>query len=222
VAALIAEHRALAEAIGDTPSEWACYRFAKKLREHKPLLDACLDRVAGALSDELPELGMDVAIDGSDLVAWANGQRFVRKGGPERETFSDPGCFVGTPERRQYAKGRRVLRLQAPRGGLRPHRPTARLESIRPVTPSYTPSPRCSTRSPIAASQPRRERWRPRRRRARVRALEERVRTIAASRPRHRAGRAPRRPDDARPPQRGARPSAGRSARALETAVCPR
>jgi len=42
-AALIREHVALSDALGGMPSEWACYRFAKKLREHKPLLDACLD-----------------------------------------------------------------------------------------------------------------------------------------------------------------------------------
>src|SRR6202167_1958735 len=33
-ARLIAEHAALREAIGGAPSNWACYRFAAKLREH--------------------------------------------------------------------------------------------------------------------------------------------------------------------------------------------
>ena len=32
----------------------------------------------------------DIAIDASDLPAYANGQRFVSKGGRERERFSDP------------------------------------------------------------------------------------------------------------------------------------
>lgn len=95
VAALIADHRALANAIGGTPSEWACYRFAKKLREHKPLLDACLGRVGASLRAELPEMGQDVAIDASDMPAYANGQRYVRKGGPERERFSDPDASWG-------------------------------------------------------------------------------------------------------------------------------
>jgi len=36
-----------------------------------------------------------VAIDASDLPAYANGQRFVRKGGPERERFSDPDASWG-------------------------------------------------------------------------------------------------------------------------------
>src|SRR5579859_1747399 len=37
-ARLIAEHAALREAIGGAPSNWACYRFAKKLREHGNML----------------------------------------------------------------------------------------------------------------------------------------------------------------------------------------
>ena len=54
VAALIEEHPGLQAAIGGTPSIWACYRFANKLREQQPLLDACLDRVAAALRAEIP------------------------------------------------------------------------------------------------------------------------------------------------------------------------
>jgi len=95
VAALIAEHEALRAVCGGTPSQWALYRFTVKLRENAPLLAACLDRVTAALTVELPEVGKDVAIDASDLPAWANGQRFLRKGGPERETFSDPHASWG-------------------------------------------------------------------------------------------------------------------------------
>jgi IS5 family transposase len=95
VAALIREHLALADAVGGTPSEWACYRFAKKLREHKPLLDACLDRVVSSLRAEHPDLGTNIAIDGSDLPAYANGQRFLSKNGPEREHYSDPDASWG-------------------------------------------------------------------------------------------------------------------------------
>ena len=43
---LVAEHAALSAALGcedAAPSEWACYRFAAKLRAYKPLLDACID-----------------------------------------------------------------------------------------------------------------------------------------------------------------------------------
>jgi hypothetical protein len=93
--ALIREHTALTDALGGAPSEWACYRFAKKLREHKPLLDACLDRVVSSLRAEHPDLGTDIAIDGSDLPAYANGQRYLSRNGPERERYSDPDASWG-------------------------------------------------------------------------------------------------------------------------------
>lgn len=94
-AALIAEHAALRDALGAAPSVYALYRFSTKLRQHKPLLDACLDRVTASLRAELPEYGKDIAIDGSDMPAYANGQRFVSKGGRERERFSDPDAAWG-------------------------------------------------------------------------------------------------------------------------------
>lgn len=94
-ARLIAEHDSLREALGGTPSEWACYRFAKKLREHKPVLDACLSRVVSSLHAELPAMGKHVAVDASDLPAYADGQRYVSKNGPERERFSDPDASWG-------------------------------------------------------------------------------------------------------------------------------
>src|SRR5438128_1485141 len=94
-AALIAEHRGLADVLGETPSHWACYRFCRKLREHSHALADCLDSITAALHAELPEYGVDVAIDASDLPAYANGQRYVSKGGPERERFSDPDASWG-------------------------------------------------------------------------------------------------------------------------------
>src|SRR5213592_1915794 len=69
-ARLIAEHWTLAEAIGGTPSEWACYRFTVKLRLHSDKLGVCLDRLTASLSDALPEMGHDVAIDASDMSAY--------------------------------------------------------------------------------------------------------------------------------------------------------
>jgi Transposase DDE domain len=95
VASLIAEHASLQSALGGAPSHWACYRFAAKLREQKPLLDACLARVADSLRERLPDMGRDVAIDASDLPAYANGQRFLSKNGRERERFSDPDASWG-------------------------------------------------------------------------------------------------------------------------------
>jgi hypothetical protein len=92
---LAAEHAALRAAIGcpdvaSVPSVHACYRFTAKLRKHKPLLDACVDRVTAALREQLPELGATVAIDASDLPADANGQQYLYNGGPERKRYADP------------------------------------------------------------------------------------------------------------------------------------
>jgi len=95
VAALIAEHPGLQDALGDCPSVWAMYRFARKLRENRPALEACLDAVAESLRAENPDFGRDVAIDASDLPAFANGQRYVSQHGPERERFSDPDASWG-------------------------------------------------------------------------------------------------------------------------------
>src|SRR5439155_27041807 len=52
-ARLIAEHRALADALGGTPSQWACYRFCRKLREHSGALADCLDSITSALREEV-------------------------------------------------------------------------------------------------------------------------------------------------------------------------
>ena len=92
---LVAEHAALRRAIGGAPSVDACYRFTKKLREHKGALDTCIAAVIASLRDELPGFGEHVAVDGSDLPAYANGQRFISKGGKERKRFSDPDASWG-------------------------------------------------------------------------------------------------------------------------------
>jgi hypothetical protein len=94
-ARLIAEHAALREAIGGAPSQWACYRFAAKLREHGDALANCLDRVLATLHAAKPEMGHTVAIDGSDLPAYANGQKYVSRGGALRKRFSDPDATWG-------------------------------------------------------------------------------------------------------------------------------
>jgi hypothetical protein len=94
-AALIAEHPGLQEALGGCPSVWACYRFCEKLRANKPILESGLDALAESIRERHPDFGRDIAIDASDLSAWANGQRYVRNGGPERERFSDPDASWG-------------------------------------------------------------------------------------------------------------------------------
>ena len=97
---LVREHDALRAALGcgdESPSEWACYRFVAKLRAHQALLDQCIGRVTDGLRAKLPGYGDDIAIDASDLPAYANGQRYVSKGGRERapEEYSDPDASWG-------------------------------------------------------------------------------------------------------------------------------
>jgi hypothetical protein len=95
---LLREHIGLQAAIGcegDVPSEWACYRFARKLRLHRDLLAACTERVVAALREANPGMGENIAIDASDVPAYANGQRFLSKNGPERERYSDPDASWG-------------------------------------------------------------------------------------------------------------------------------
>ena len=92
---LIGEHAALRDAIGGAPSVHACYRFTVKLREHGDALAGCLDQVLAALRDANPEIGQTIAIDGSDMPAYANGQRYLSKGGKLRERYSDPDASWG-------------------------------------------------------------------------------------------------------------------------------
>ena len=92
---LVSEHAGLRDVLGAVPSQWACYRFTAKLREHSEALAACLDRVTAGLHKLMPGMGENVALDGSDLPAYANGQRYVTKNGPERERFSDPDASWG-------------------------------------------------------------------------------------------------------------------------------
>ncbi len=89
-ASLVEDHPGLQGALGGSPSLWACYRFTVKLRQHSGALADCLDRVAASLQAAFPGLGEDVAIDASDMPAFANGMRHVYQGGPEREQYSDP------------------------------------------------------------------------------------------------------------------------------------
>lgn len=93
--ALIDDHQGLRDALGDAPSQWACYRFAIKLANNREPLQTCLDNLAAALRERLPGMGENIAIDASDLPAWANGQRLLYKDGPERKTYSDPDASWG-------------------------------------------------------------------------------------------------------------------------------
>src|SRR5215210_6781466 len=78
--ALVREHVALAHAItagGEVPSVYACYRFTAKLRANGDMLDRCIASVTASLHAGNPDMGRDVAIDGSDMPAYANGQRHL-------------------------------------------------------------------------------------------------------------------------------------------------
>jgi hypothetical protein len=96
--ALVREHWALQRALGcegEVPSIYSCYRYAEKLRAHGDKLERCIDGVIEGLRSKLPAYGRDLSIDASDMPAYANGQRYVSKGGKERERFSDPDATWG-------------------------------------------------------------------------------------------------------------------------------
>jgi hypothetical protein len=93
--ALVRDHAALREVLGAVPSVDSAYRFAAKLRKHDAMLAACIDAVIASLRDAKPEMGQAIAIDGSDLPAYANGQKYVSRGGALRKKFSDPDATWG-------------------------------------------------------------------------------------------------------------------------------
>jgi hypothetical protein len=96
--ALVHEHWALQRALGcegDPPSIYAAYRFAEKLRDNGAMVERCIDGVVKGLRARLPHYGTDLAIDASDMPAYANGQRYLSKGGKEREHYSDPDATWG-------------------------------------------------------------------------------------------------------------------------------
>ena len=95
VADLIAEHPGLEAVLGGTPSHWACYRFATKLRRERGRLVGCIDALAVSLREQYPEMGRAVAIDASDMPAYGNGQKYLYNGGPERQVYSDPDASWG-------------------------------------------------------------------------------------------------------------------------------
>jgi hypothetical protein len=98
VVALVADHWKLQRALGcegNPPSVYAVYRFAEKMRANGDTLDRCIDSVVEGLKAKLPNYGTDLAIDASDMPAYANGQRYVWKGGPERNWHTDPDASWG-------------------------------------------------------------------------------------------------------------------------------
>jgi hypothetical protein len=95
--ALVGEHVALQRALGcedNPPSVYAAYRFAEKLRRHGDKLERCIDGVIKGLRKKLPTYGRDLAIDASDMPAYANGQRDIGEV-EEPKRFSDPDAAWG-------------------------------------------------------------------------------------------------------------------------------
>jgi len=96
--ALVREHWGLQRALdceGKPPSVWAAYRFAEKLRDNGEAVERCIDGVIAGLHSKLPLFGRDLAIDASDMPAYANGQRYLSRGGKERERYADPDASWG-------------------------------------------------------------------------------------------------------------------------------
>ena len=146
-ARLIAEHAALREVIGGAPSHWACYRFAAKLRDHGDMLTACLDRVLATLHDANPEMGKTVAIDGSDMPAYANGHKHVgNKNGPLREKFADPDAGWVTGRLFPPGKAARFTGTNCTWPSARRRNCRSRGQSGEPTSPSRRKWRACSTR----------------------------------------------------------------------------
>jgi len=97
--ALVREHWALQRALGcegKPPSVYAAYRFAEKLRDNGEMVNRCIDGVVEGLRSKLPSYGTDLAIDASDMPAYANGQRYVSKDSEvERNWHADPDASWG-------------------------------------------------------------------------------------------------------------------------------
>jgi hypothetical protein len=96
---LVREHPALAAVVapeGAVPSVDACYRFTRKLRDHATVLEECIAAVVRALKKANPVLGWDVAIDASDMPAYANGKRHTWSGRERTpEEYGDPDASWG-------------------------------------------------------------------------------------------------------------------------------
>jgi Transposase DDE domain/Transposase domain (DUF772) len=91
---LVAEHEGLQRVLGCAPSQWACYRFAKALRtRYAFVLDQTITDVLAGLRERHPNLGHDVAIDASNMPAYANGH--VGKHDGTDRTPSDPHASWG-------------------------------------------------------------------------------------------------------------------------------
>jgi len=87
----------IAEALGtpDVPSVWACYRFARRLRDLVPVLERCAARLAEAATEELPGAGDAVSFEAVDLVAFTRGNLGTHHDGPLHLRTSHPDATFG-------------------------------------------------------------------------------------------------------------------------------
>jgi Transposase DDE domain/Transposase domain (DUF772) len=95
--ALVADHWKLQRVLGcegNPPSVYAAYRFQEKLRSNREMVERCIDGVIEGLRSKLPLYGRDLAIDASDMPAYANGQRDIGEV-EEPKRFSDPDATWG-------------------------------------------------------------------------------------------------------------------------------
>jgi hypothetical protein len=118
--ALVTEHAVLRQAIGcpeaaDAPSVHACYRFTRKLREHKGMLDSCIAAVIASLGAELPGFGDTIAIDGSDPSGLRQRSAVPFQPRPGARAVLRPRRVVGTSQRHLDSQGWRLLGVQGPR-----------------------------------------------------------------------------------------------------------
>lgn len=91
-AALVREHWALQRALGcegNPPSVWSAYRFQQKLRDHWPMVERCIDSVVAGLQEKLPTYGRDLAVDASDMPAYASGYNRFPDGQARRLSDTD-------------------------------------------------------------------------------------------------------------------------------------
>jgi len=103
--ALVADHWKLQRVLGcegKPPSLWSAYRFAVKLRENGEAIERCIDGVIEGLRSKLPSYGTDLAIDASDMPAYANGSATSTRAGRNA---------TGTPTRMQVGDTARRSRL---------------------------------------------------------------------------------------------------------------
>jgi hypothetical protein len=145
-ARLIAEHAALREAIGGAPSNWACYRFAAKLRQHEAMLTACTGKALATLREAHPEMGQTIAIDGSDMPAYANGHKHVgNSNGPLRTRYADPDGEWGPGRPFPPGKAAHITATNCTWRYARRPNCRSRGRSGRPANPSRPKCPACWT-----------------------------------------------------------------------------